>query len=411
MINPITTRGSSECRGCRHEILLPVLDLGLHPLPAEYALEASQVLDTFPLQLRICPKCGLGQVGEYVFPDRIFHENYPYLSSASTSWVQHAKSFCIQTQKDLHLDHTSLVVELASNDGYLLSEYQQLGVKVLGVEPAQNVASMAVAKGVETIVEFFGNKIAREIVSNFGHPRLIIANNVYAHIPDMMDFTAGLATLADDKTLISIENPSFMVLLKNNLFDTIYHEHYSYLSVNSVSRIAKMHGLTLFNVDVLSTHGGSYRYWLSKTRAPDPIVEHLIQNEVDQGLFDSNLWNNFAINASKSMEDFRNWIIERDVSGDVVVGYGAAHKGNTFLNAVGSASKIIKYVVDASPEKQGKFLPGSQIPVLSPAQLDLISPTDVVILPWNISTEIKQLIGHVCPNAKIWVAQPELKSI
>ena len=411
MIYPITARGSSECRGCGHEILYNVIDLGEHPLPAEYASDSSEVLETFPLQLRICSYCGLGQVGEYVFPDRIFHENYPYLSSASTSWVQHAKSFCIQTQRDLGLDHNSLVVELASNDGYLLSEYQQLDVKVLGVEPAQNVALIAEAKGVQTIVKFFGNDLAKEIVSKFGHPRLIIANNVYAHIPDMLDFTAGLATLADEETLISIENPSFMVLLKNNFFDTIYHEHYSYLSANSVSRIGKMHGLTLFNIEKLSTHGGSYRYWLSKTQAPYPIVEELIQDEVDQGLFDTNFWSIFAINAGKSIEKFRSWIIERDKCGDVVVGYGAAHKGNTFLNAVGSASKILKYVVDASPEKQGKFLPGSQIPVISPAQLDLISPTDVVILPWNIAPEIKELISKVSPKARVWVAQPDLKQI
>jgi hypothetical protein len=411
MNKSLSMRGYGFCRGCGSSNLHDLLDLGLHPLPAEYATSATQILDSFPLLLRICSCCGLGQLGEYVFPERIFHNKYPYLSSASSSWVQHAKSFSVQTKNDLNLDQTTLVVELASNDGYLLSEYQKIGINVLGVEPAENAAKLAIDKGVPTITRFFGEDLARSIVAEHGYPKLVIANNVYAHVPDINDFTAGLAALADESTLISIENPSFVSLLGNNLFDTIYHEHYSYLSANSVSRIAIKHGLNLFNIEELTTHGGSYRYWLSKSRFPEKTVSSVLRSEVDRGLFDPDFWHDFNSNVSQSLHDFRKWIAEREDNGDVVVGYGAAHKGNTFLNAVGPSSRFIKYVVDASPVKQGKFLPGSQIPVIAPCQLGLADPSDVLILPWNIAPEIQDLIKNITPRARVWVAQPKLMQL
>jgi len=411
MADLISTRGTFVCRGCGSKELFSVLDLGAHPLPSEYGCSADAVLDVFPLHMRICSKCGLGQVGEYVLPERIFHKTYPYLSSASTTWVKHARNFAQDMMSSLTLDANTLVVELASNDGYLLSEFHKLGIPVLGVEPAANVANIAQEAGVTTLVEFFGESVATKILSDHGHPRLIVANNVFAHIPDMNDFAAGMSILADDQTVISIENPSFSTLLEDSLFDTIYHEHYSYLTAHSVSAVAKAHGLNLFHVDKLLTHGGSNRYWLSRSREIDDTVVAMLEAEKQSGLFLPKYWSAFAERANASIDGLRQWFLERNQAGDVVVGYGAAHKGNTFLNAVGEASKILTYVVDASKEKQGKFLPGSQVPVIAPEQLNLAKPTDVLILPWNIAAEIAERVKCLIPAARIWVAHPYVRQL
>ena len=411
MAKLISPRGSSICRACGSTRLKEVLNLGSQPLPAEYGYTADEVLETFPLHMRICEDCGLGQLGEYVLPERIFHKNYPYLSSASSTWTVHARKYAIAMKEALSLDSTSLVIELASNDGYLLSEFQKLRVPVLGVEPATNVASIADKAGVPTLVEFFGANLAEKILAQYGHPRLITANNVFAHIPDMHDFTEGMSILANDDTIITIENPSFCVLLEETLFDTIYHEHYSYLSAHSVRTIAQAHRLNLVHVDQLSTHGGSNRYWLSRSLPIDDTVNATLEAELKAGLFDPKQWKAFADRAQTSIDGLRQWFLKCQQAGDVVAGYGAAHKGNTFLNAVGEASKTLIYVVDASIEKQGKFLPGSQVPVLSPEQLASGNPTDVLILPWNIASEIRERIRFLLPEARIWVAQPELHQL
>jgi hypothetical protein len=406
-----TQRGSTICRACGSDKLVEILDLGLQPLPAEYGSTPDEVLETFPLLMRKCQDCGLGQLGEYVLPERIFHKNYPYLSSASSTWVAHAKNYALQMKEQLSLNENDLVVELASNDGYLLSEFKKLGIPVLGVEPAANVASMAIASGVPTICEFFGAELAHEILEKYGHPKLIIANNVFAHIPDMIDFTKGMAILAGENTLITIENPSFTTLMKKTLFDTIYHEHYSYISSHAVKKIAGNHGLSLVHIDSLPTHGGSNRYWLSKSLPVDETVTTSLEEERQDGLFETGPWQDFAVRAKEVINGLRKWLLERKLAGDVVAGYGAAHKGNTFLNSVGEAAKSIVYVVDASIEKQGKFLPGSQIPVLAPDMLDSKNPTDVLILPWNIAPELKSQIQKLAPNARIWVAHPEMHQL
>jgi hypothetical protein len=309
------------------------------------------------------------------------------------------------------LNSDSLVVELASNDGYLLSEFKQLDVPILGVEPAENVAKIARQAGVNTLIDFFGAKLARSIRSEYGYPRLIVANNVFAHIPDMRDFMHGLAELSDANTVITIENPSFCVLMENTLFDTIYHEHYSYISAHSVRTVARSYGLDLFRVEKLSTHGGSNRYWLGRSSPIDKTVQETLESEIHAGLFDQAVWDAFAGRTSTAIENLRSWLNERRANGNIVAGYGAAHKGNTFLNAVGEAAKSIIYVVDASPEKQGKFLPGSQIPVLAPEYLASGQPTDVLILPWNIAEELSERIRLLAPKARIWVAQPALKQL
>lgn len=407
----ISERGFSTCRACDSDRLVSILDLGYQPLPAEYGFNANDVLDRFPLHLKICKDCGLGQLGEYVLPDRIFHDTYPYLSSASKYWVSHAKQFAVDMTDKLSLDMDSLVIELGSNDGYLLSQFQKLGVSVLGVEPPENTAEIARQAGVPTISKFFGEKLANDILAEHGHPKLIVVNNVYAHIPDMQDFTKGMAILADDDTIITIENPSFDVLLNNALFDTIYHEHYSYLSAHSVNVIAKTCCLNLFHIDRLPTHGGSNRYCLSRSLYPDETVEFVLSEEKQAGLFNEDKWKNFASLSQQAIAGLRKWLLTAAEDDRTVVGYGAAHKGNTFLNAVGDASKTLKYVVDASHEKQGRFLPGSQVPVLAPEELNSQSPTDVLILPWNIAGEITEKIKSLAPEANIWVAQPSMTKL
>ena len=404
----LSQRGYSECRACGNQNLSSILDLGSQPLPSEYAEAADEVLDTFPLDLKICPTCSLGQLGEYVLPERIFHKSYPYISSASATWLEHCKTFAHQIKEQLNLKPSDLVIELASNDGYLLSNFSELGIKVLGIEPAPNVAKIAQKKGIPTINQFFGATLASELVKEYGHPKLIIANNVLAHIPDINDFTSGISILANESTLISIENPSFSQLLKRTLFDTIYHEHYSYLSAHSVLRIAELHSLHLIHVEKLSTHGGSNRYWLSKDSLQDDTVSKLLEEEVNDGLFDSAEWTNFTKRVNSSIEGFRQWLTEKEREGAVIAAYGAAHKGNTFLNSAGLVAKQIAYAVDASPEKQGKFLPGSQIPVFEPEYLLRNEPTDVLILPWNIAPELTSHVKRMLPEVKIWVAQPRM---
>lgn len=411
MSEVISPRGSSVCRGCGSTNLTSVINLGTQPLPAEYGFSSEDVLDVFPLHMRICTDCGLGQLGEYVMPERIFHDTYPYISSASSTWVEHSKMFASDMKEKLELTGNNLVLELASNDGYLLSAFQHLGIKVLGVEPAHNVACLARSAGIETLIRFFGAGVAKDILKTHGYPSLIVANNVFAHIPDMNDFIEGMALLADNQTVITIENPSFTELLKRTLFDTIYHEHYSYLTAHSVKYIAHVHGLVLFHVDQLQTHGGSNRYWLSRTHQPDETVAKVLAEEIDDGLFDPRVWHEFATRANTSIDRLRAWFLEKRNSNEIVVGYGAAHKGNTFLNSVGDLSKTLKYVVDASPEKQGKFLPGSQVPVLSPEQLNSANPTDVLILPWNIAPELSKLIRKLAPNSRVWVAQPSMHQL
>lgn len=411
MANLISERGVSICRACDSENLVSILDLGDQPLPAEYGLDAKDVLDRFPLHLRICQDCGLGQLGEYVLPDRIFHNTYPYLSSASQYWVSHAKQFAREMTDKLSLDKDSLVIELGSNDGYLLSQFQKLGVSVLGVEPPENTAEIARQAGVPTISKFFGEKLANDILAEYGHPKLIVVNNVYAHVPDQQDFTLGMAVLADDSTIITIENPSFDILLNKALFDTIYHEHYSYLTAHSVDAVAKKCGLNLYHVERLPTHGGSNRYYLSKSKQPDETVINVLADEKNSGLFSEDKWKDFSFASEKAIGGLRQWFVDQKIAGNVVVGYGAAHKGNTFLNAVGEASKTLEYVVDASHEKQGRFLPGSQVPVLSPEKLNSINPTDVLILPWNIAEELTLKIKSLAPGARIWVAQPSMTKL
>jgi hypothetical protein len=264
----MNNRGSKYCRSCESELGDVVLSLGNQPLsnalpPLDYDGEDQK----FPLEFRVCENCSLGQIGEFISPEGIFSE-YTYFSSISSTWLEHAKRFSIETTKKLNLCPGDLVVEIASNDGYLLQYFQEQGCQVLGIDPAENVANVANNRGIPTLIEFFGFKSAQDLVSRYERPKIVVANNVLAHVPDINDFISGLALLAEYGAIISIEAPSMLVMLRENLFDTIYHEHFSYLSVSSVDHLINRHGLQLFEVESLPTHGGSMRYWLRAEHAP-----------------------------------------------------------------------------------------------------------------------------------------------
>ena len=408
----LTPRGRSLCRGCGGEDLVSVLDLGSQPLANEMAETSDDADPAFPLHLRICPSCGLGQVGEFVLPERIFSDDYPYISSVSTSWVRHAGEYARQMHDDLDLSSDDLVVEVASNDGYLLEQVMAMGVRVLGIEPAGNVAALARRRGVPTISEFFGIDTARRVVAEHGHPRLVAANNVMAHVPNLQDFTAGLAALCDDSTIITVENPSFLNLLRETQFDTIYHEHFSYLTAHSVQRVVEPHGLRLVGVDTLPTHGGSNRYRLARTTSGVPVarsVAETIDRELAGGLLEPAEWSAFADRSRSAIGGLRSWLDEQQRLGRRVAGYGAAAKGNTLLNAAGGVATDLLVVADGSAAKQGKLLPGSHVPVVAPSALPDHRPDAVLVLPWNIATEVVPVVQDLLPGADCWIAVPSMR--
>jgi len=412
LTQPTSPRGRTVCRGCGHEGLASVLDLGSQPLANELLRSPDSEDPAFPLHLRICPNCGLGQVGEYVLPETIFGD-YPYLSSMSSTWLAHARSYARAMHFELALQPTDLVMEVASNDGYLLKPFQALGQPVLGIEPAANVAAIATEAGVPTLCAFFGRATAEKVVADRGQPRLVAANNVMAHVPDLDDFVSGLGVLCADDTVVTVENPTMLTMLRKTQFDTIYHEHFSYLTANSVSKIAARHGLELVRVEPLSTHGGSNRYWMARagTEPADDSVAAVIEHELDQGLLDPLVWQDFARRSRAAISGLSRWLEERVESGRVVAGYGAAAKGNTLMNAAGVTTADLALVTDASPEKQGKFLPGTHIPVAAHSELTSVCPDDVLILPWNLADELLPDIRRQSPGAEVWIAIPEMRRI
>ena len=407
----LSTRGLTTCRGCDSNTLVSVLDLGVQPLANELLPTADSVDELFPLHLRICPSCGLGQVGEYASRERIFRD-YRYLSSVSTSWLAHGKRYVEMMQRELALDSTALVVEVASNDGYLLHQFRERGIPVLGVEPAENVARVAQDSGIETLTVFLGVDTAQQIVDGYGHPRLVAANNVMAHVPNLDDFVGGLAVLCDDETIVTIENPSFVTLLNEVQFDTIYHEHFSYLSAHAVQVIVRRHGLELIRVEELSTHGGSYRYWVARaTGRRDQGTDTVIRRELTAGLLEPKLWSGFARRSHETIEGLASWVADNVAAKHRIAAYGAAAKGNTLLNAAHISDAEVSLVADASPEKQGWFLPLSHIPIVAPSSLSGADPTDVLILPWNIAPEISPIVQELCPSSRQWIAVPGMTEL
>jgi hypothetical protein len=407
----IKGRGEIVCRGCFGENLFSALDLASVPIANELLLQQNGQIEKFPLHLRVCANCGLGQVADVVTPERIFRD-YRYLSSMSTTFLQHASEFVAERVKSKIFKSGDWVLEIASNDGYLLKNFIPHGIKAIGIEPAENVADISRGLGIETISEFFSSKLASDLFSNYGYPKLIIANNVMAHVPDLDDFIKGLKILTGPSTQISIENPSLANILIGMQFDTIYHEHYSYLSASAVQKISKIHGLHLFKVEELTIHGGSNRYWLqiqNGSNLTDLSVESIIHFELTNHLFDSIEWETYASKVKKILEEFQSWLRIGKSQGNRVYGYGAAAKASTILNSIEVDPNFVISIADLSLEKQKRFMPPHGIKIISPEELFKQNPTDILIFPWNIKTEIATFLrANLGDQVRLWCAIPEM---
>lgn len=406
-----------KCRFCATPISDVFLDLGTAPpsnafLTAD-ALHAPETW--FPLKLFTCPECHLVQVDEVQNHAALFSPDYAYFSSYSRTWLQHAELYVGATVPRLGLDARSLVVEIASNDGYLLQHVAARGITCVGIEPTAGTANAAQAKGIETLVRFFSEAFAHELVSNRGHADLIVANNVLAHVPDINDFVAGLAVLLAPQGVVTVEFPHLMELVANRQFDTVYHEHFSYLSFHTVRRIFAAHGLRVWDVEQLQTHGGSLRVWAchdAAAHAESPTVMATMAVEQTAGMFALPYYQGFQSTAEAVKNDFLDFLLRQKRAGKRVAGYGAAAKGNTLLNFAGIRHDLLTFVADASPHKQGRFLPGSRIPVVDEAFLRAARPDFVVILPWNLRDEIAPQLDYIREwGGQFVFAVPELLTV
>ena len=333
----------------------------------------------------------------------------------STTFLQHSLDFVNKRIEEGLFSPGDWVLEIASNDGYLLKNFLPLGIMAIGVEPAENVAEISRSLGIHTISEFFSSRLANELLTKYGYPKLIIANNVMAHVPDLIDFVKGLGILCGAETQISIENPSLTNILIGMQFDTIYHEHYSYLSASAVATISKNSGLHLFKVDELSIHGGSNRYWLrssSESDQVDPSVDSVIKYEKASGLFEASEWANYSRKVKDILQDFGTWLSDGTDKGLRIYGYGAAAKASTILNSINLEAGLIAAIADASLEKQDRFMPPHGIRIISPLQLFADKPTDVVIFPWNIKLEIANYLRlNMGDEVRLWCAIPEMHQV
>jgi SAM-dependent methyltransferase len=387
------------CRFCGTPLSHVFVDLGMSPLSNAYLAE-SQLLDPepfYPLKVFVCDHCHLVQLPEFEPPEKIFSD-YAYFSSVSDSWLQHCERYAEAMRNRLSLGPASLVMEVASNDGYLLQYFRRAGIPVLGVEPAANVAETAVAAGIPTMVRFFGTQTADDLAAQGHQADLLIGNNVLAHVPDINDFVEGLRRALKPEGVLTLEFPHLARLMQERQFDTIYHEHFSYLSFTVVTRILAEHDLTVFDVEELPTHGGSLRVFAARTeagRAVQSAVQTLLQREAGQGFADLQHYLGFDAEVAAVKRDLLSFLIEARRSGASVVGYGAAAKGNTLLNYCGIRTDLLDYVADRSPHKQGKFLPGTHLPVVAPERIRETRPAYVLILPWNLRAEIMDQLAHI----------------
>lgn len=405
-----------RCRLCGKRLEYTFVDLGMSPL-CESFLAADQ-LDSmepfFPLHVQVCSNCFLVQLPEFVSPKRIFSE-YAYFSSYSTSWVEHAKAYCGMIKDRLGLGAESLVVELASNDGYLLQHFLPLGVPVLGIEPAANVAKVAVEKGIPTRVAFFGVALARKLVAENMRADLIAGNNVLAQVPDLNDFVDGMRRLLKPEGVITLEFPHLQRLIEGNQFDTIYHEHFSYFSLITIEKLAARHSLKLIDVEELSTHGGSLRVYLAQQasrRQPSKSVAEMLIRERDIGFLNIGTYASFGERVRRTKRKLLEFLIETKDEGKRVCGYGAPGKGNTLLNYCGIGVDFLDFTVDRNPYKHGRFTPGMHIPIRDVIAIDAARPDYILILPWNLRDEIVQQMRHIADwGGKFVVPIPKVDCI
>jgi len=388
-----------RCRFCATALRESFCDLGLSPLSNAY-VPAAELLKAelfHPLHAFVCHECFLVQLHAFETPDDIFGE-YAYFSSFSDSWLAHCRRFAEQMTAALSLGPASRVVEVASNDGYLLKFFKERAVGVLGIEPARNVAATAVAAGIPTVIEFFGTKLARQMVERGERADLLVGNNVLAHVPDLNDFVAGLALVLAPEGVLSMEFPHLQRLVEGNQFDTIYHEHFSYFSLLTVERVFAAHGLRLFDIEELPTHGGSLRVLACRreaTRAETGRVAALRAREQAAGYGRLATYRGFSAGVIEARCALLEFLIDARRAGKQVAGYGAPAKGNTLLNYCGVRPDLLPYTVDRNPYKQGRLLPGTRIPIRAPEEIARTKPGFVVILPWNIKDEVMAQMGHV----------------
>jgi SAM-dependent methyltransferase len=388
------------CRACGGRLTVTMADLGLQPASNAFiaSLDEAGEEKRYPLRAKVCESCKLVQVDYDVAPQELFG-NYVYFSSYSDDWLAHAKQYCAMARRRFGLGAQSLVVELASNDGYLLKNFIDMGVPVLGIDPSDTVAAAAEKIGVPTLVEFFGEKLAEKLAADGRRADLIIANNVLAHVPLLNDFVAGIARLLKPDGTVTIEFPHLLELIEHVEFDTIYHEHYSYISLYAIEQVFSRHGLRIFDVEQLPTHGGSLRIFASHASRANledsALLRKLRAEESTAGLADLATYLRFAERVESCRRSLLEFLGQAKREGKVVAAYGAAAKGNTLLNFCGVTPADISQVADRNPHKQSKFLPGTHIPVVSPQALLQSKPDYVLILPWNLQEEIRQQLREI----------------
>ncbi|MDX8392431.1 MAG: class I SAM-dependent methyltransferase [Mariprofundaceae bacterium] len=396
-----------NCRFCGVGLTQSFCDLGMSPLSNAniHPEQMNQMERFYPLHAFVCHACWLVQLDSFEAPDYIFDEHYTYFSSYSDSWLAHAKAYVGKMHERWHLDASSHVVEIASNDGYLLQYFVERGIPVLGVEPTANTAAVARRKNVPTLEKFFGVETAKALAAQGKHADLLLGNNVLAHVPDLNDFVAGMKILLRPDGVITMEFPHLLQLIRNNQFDTIYHEHFSYLSLLTVEKVFAAHGLTLFDVEELPTHGGSLRIYArheqDDAKTVSATVATLRGKEERAGLNAVQVYGDFAEQVRETKRGLLDFLIEAKRNGKSIVGYGAPAKANTLLNYCAVRGDFIDYTVDRSPHKQGTFLPGTHIPVYHPDQIAETKPDYIIILPWNLKEELIAQLAY----AREWGAK------
>jgi 2-polyprenyl-3-methyl-5-hydroxy-6-metoxy-1,4-benzoquinol methylase len=404
-----------NCRGCATPLALPLIDLGTSPPSNAYvrADQLEQAEQWVPLKVAVCQQCWLVQTEDYTSADSLFDAEYAYFSSFSSTWLAHAEKYVAEMVERFGLTADSRVVEIAANDGYLLQYVAGRGIPCLGVEPTRSTAQAAREKGLEIRELFFGRGTAAQLKSEGWGADLMAANNVLAHVPDINDFLGGFATLLKSTGVATFEFPQLLTLMAGQQFDTLYHEHYSYLSLTAVQTLCERNGLQVFDVSQLSTHGGSLRVFVQRLdgerREVQPAVRQQLQAELAAGVQTAEYYATLAPAAERIKHGLLRFLLQAKAEGKRVVGYGAAAKGNTLLNYAGVKPDLLAWVADANPHKQGKYLPGSRIPIVSPAQIDIEKPDYVLVLPWNLLDEITQAFAGIRAwDGRFVIAIPEL---
>jgi hypothetical protein len=408
-----------NCRHCKKELEYNLVDLGFAPPSNAYLTRAELTNQEkyYPLKVKVCDKCWLVQTEDYAQADEFFNKEYAYFSSTSTSWLEHAKTYCEKMIDMLQLNTKSLVVELASNDGYLLKNFVASGIPCFGIEPTDSTADASEKIGVPVLREFFGEDLGSRLAKEGKQADLIVGNNVYAHVPDINDFTRGIKQLLNENGTVTLEFPHLLKLIEHNQFDTIYHEHFSYLSLGVVSKIFESCGLRVFDVEQLSTHGGSLRVFgchSDDQRETTADYRKLIEDEVHHGLESLETYVDFQKRVEKIKIDFLHFLAQQKIKGKKVIAYGAAAKGNTLLNycEIKHSSDYIEYVVDRAAAKQNKFMPGSRIPILGEEMIMETKPDVIIIFPWNIKDEICAQLRYAKEwNASFVIAIPFVQVI